>query len=106
MERKAGASSKDDPPQDDNRASRAAPNTTVEQAELLHTDSNAGFFSVGCFSVTFPKSLEGTSTMDTHPFQTVGSTTPLTIKHQQSHHTSKITSPGGAELSLLSQMME
>lgn len=89
VERKAGTSSKDDPLQDDNWASRAAPATPVEQAELLPTDSNAGFGSVECFSVTFPKGLEGTSTIDTHPFQTVCSNTPLTIttsaipSHQQ-----------------------
>lgn len=91
VERKAGTSSKDDPPQDDNWASRAAPTTPVEQAELLPTDSNAGFGSVECFSVTFPKGLEGTSTIDTHPFQTVCSNTPLTIttsaipSHQQNY---------------------
>lgn len=92
MEWKAGTCSKNDPPYDGNWASpRAAPKGTVAQAELLHTDGSAGLVSMGCFSVTFPKGLEGTSTMDTHPFHTVCSNTLLDIttsaipSHQQNH---------------------
>lgn len=61
-------------------SSAPVPKATVVQPELLQINCNAVFVSTGCFSITFPKGLEGTSTIDIHPFQTVCSNIPLTTK--------------------------
>lgn len=67
----------------------AVPNPTVDQPEFLQLNCNRGFVSMGCFSVTFPKGLEGMSTINIHPFQTVCSNIRLTartsaiLSHQQ-----------------------
>lgn len=69
---------------------KSSPKEHSGTAELLHTAGRLVSMG-GCFSVTFPKGFEGTSTMDTHPFHTVCFNTPLTIttsaipSHQQNH---------------------
>lgn len=55
----------------------AVPQATVDQTELL---CNAGFLSVGCFSITFTEVLEDTSTTDFHPFQDACSNIQLTTR--------------------------
>lgn len=55
------------------------PKAMVVQPEL-QINCNAVLVSTGGFSITFPKGLEGTSTIDIHPFQTVCSNIPLTTR--------------------------
>lgn len=55
----------------------AVPHATGDQRELL---CNAGFLSMGCFSITVTEVLEDTSTIDFHPFQTTCSNIHLTTR--------------------------